>query len=268
MDKFERLLRVDETIFGIYGKLLTIKRAPLLLKTRTVLSRNKLLLDQKKSDTCYIVGLGPSLKKVDLDILQGDMIVTNRFYKIDGANNTRPVAYVMCDNDFFNEKYCADFKQAVNSFQDTNFILNGSYIDNIKQWFPNNDNFYYLLLWDGFISEKTKIDCTKVLPMSSNVICTAIMVALFMGYKRIYLLGCDFNSFASNTAIHAYKEENKARLWTMSNELFQYSFAADMHMKLDSMAKKRNQEIINATVGSLIDAYRFDEDEMKRIYKD
>jgi hypothetical protein len=266
MDKFEKLLQMNEVLFDFYGKLITIKRIPLVLKLKKELKHNFDLQAKKNSNKCYIIGLGPSLKNVDLAKLDGDLIVTNRYYKVDGAEKTEPIAYVMCDNDFFNGTNTMDLENAIEFFPNTNFILNGLYANSLKYSYPNK-SFYYLLLWDGFVNHSSSLDCSKVLPMSSNVVCTAIYLALFMGYKEIYLVGCDFNSFAHSTAIHAYNDENKSRLWTLSNELFQYSFAADLHIKLNEIATTQKKKIINITDGSLIDAYAFDDQEMQRIKK-
>lgn len=243
-----------------------MRRMGLLLKNASILRRNKVLKTKRKNNKCYVIGLGPSLRQTDLSKLDGDIIVTNRFYKIDHATDISPIAYVICDNDYFNNKHIEDFKEAVNLFPKTNFVLNGLYYSVISELYPSANNFYYLYLWDGFFNSNiSMIDCCKVLPMSSNVICTALYLALYIGYEHIFLLGCDFNSFASQRPAHVYNEDIADRLWTMSDELFQYSFAADLHVQLNKYAKKHGQQILNVTNGSLIDAYDFDEEAMRML---
>lgn len=253
MGKYERLFNVNKAIFRVYGFLISIQRMPLIIKTKPVLRRNIYLKDKKKTEKCFIIGLGPSLKQVDLTKLDGDLIVTNRYYKTQGADETSPTAYVLVDNAFFNK--LDDFIKAKKMFPDCNYIVSSRYYEEIKK-ISTNDNNFYVSMWKGFFSPNNNIDLCKIMPMSNNVACTAIMLALYMEYREIYLLGCDFNSFASQTAIHAYEETNNGRLWSMSDELFQYSFAADMHVQLQRYAKRKGVVIYNATRGSLIDAYQ------------
>lgn len=256
MDKFERLLILDKKIFGLYGRLITLKRLPIIIREKKIIKDNEKLKRIKRNKRCFIIGLGPSLKNIDLMALDGDIIVTNRFYKVDKAQDVNPLVYVINDSAYFDGDSVEDFLTATKKFPDSKFVLNGLYKNKIEKLVSKRDNFYYLLLWKGFFNpEKNEIDLTKLLPMSSNVIGTALYVALYMGYEEIILLGCDFNSFASPKQVHVYEDKESTRLWTMSNELFQYSFAADMHVQLDLYAKRHNQVILNGTEGSLIDAY-------------
>ena len=255
MGKYDILFDLNKKIFRIYGGLITLKRINLLVNTRSLLKRNIQLKQERRSDVCYVIGLGPSLKEVRLDRLDGDLIVSNRFFKVPCAEKFSPIAYVMTDNAFFNSEK-ADLTCAIDMFPKTNFVLNGRYYKNVLDMYnADADRLYYLNMWNGFFSYKKEIDICKLMPMSNNVICTAVMLALYMGYKEIYLLGCDFNSFASQTALHVYKDDNKDRIWKMSDELFQYSFAADTHVQLERYGSIRGIKVMNATRGSLIDAY-------------
>ncbi len=257
VDKFVSLMNIDKNIFNLYGALITIKRLPMVIGGIKTRKRNIELKNKRTSDTCYVIGLGPSLKNLDLTKLDGDMIVTNRFFKVDSSIRFNPVAYVMCDNAYFEEgRSINDLKYALKHYDKTIFVLNGAYKGVVDSIPGNKDNRYFIYQWNGFLNgDKDTIDLTKIIPMSSNVVCSALFVALYMGYKTIRLLGCDFNSFASTTAVHAYDEKNKERIWTMSNELFQYSFAADLHCQLNKYSLLNHQKIENATDGSLIDAY-------------
>jgi len=256
MDKFDALFEFDKRIFSVYGKLLSVKRIVKLLKHKPDLNKNKMMKDRRRSDRCFVLGLGPSLKEIDLCKLDGDIIVTNRFFMVDGADKVNPVAYVIVDGGFYDKKNCDDLNAAVKMFPKSCFVLNGLYSDRIDKDILSNTIVYNIYLWAGSIDGKrTKLDCRKVMPIAGNVICAAEYIALYMGYREIFLLGCDFNSFASQKANHVYKEEDTNRLWSISTELFQYSFTADQHCQLDIYAKKHNQRILNLTQGSLIDAY-------------
>ena len=106
-------------------------------------------------------------------------------------------------------------------------------------------------------------------PAFGNIVCCAIGFALGLGYKRIILLGCDFNSFATQKVEHCYSEsKDKPKLRPLSMELFCYSFEAEMHNRLSVYADNHKIEILNGTPNSLIDSYPFlSHDEQKRISK-
>lgn len=256
MGKFEKLFKLNKVFFKLYGLLLYVKRFNLLLRNRQEIKGNVEIKKQKRSNKCFIIGLGPSLKNIDLSKLDGDIIVTNRFNLVENAENFDPVAYVIIDNLFYNREYKKDLLEAIKAFPGTFFVFNGTYKNNLDKKILDKTKHAFIYYWNGFLDgERDNIDLTKVLPIMSNVTCAAEFVALYMGYSEINLLGCDFNSFASLKKNHVYKDDNEDRLWTMSNELFQYSFAADLHCQLDKYSRKHGQRIYNITEGSLIDAY-------------
>ena len=76
-----------------------------------------------------------------------------------------------------------------------------------------------------------------------------------MGYKKINLLGCDFNSFASAKNVHCYKDESSERIHRMSWELYAYSIVAHQYDSLQEYANRNSFSILNSTKGSLIDAF-------------
>lgn len=222
------------------------------------LSRNKELLSKKSSDTCYICALGPSLKEVDLSKIDGDTIVVNRFYKI-GCEYPEfiPTFYLMIDALFQNEENKRDFLDCLKQYRGkkTSYLINSQLAGN-KELISDEDNVYYLSCFKGLFNPQRDFSIDKVMPAFGNVACTAIACAMALGYKKIVLLGCDFNSFASTTRNHCYAEKSESRLYRMSFELYCYSLVADMHDNLQKYASKNSVEIINSTKGSLIDAYK------------
>lgn len=231
------------------------------------LSRNKELQSKKSSDTCYICALGPSLKEVDLSKLAGDTIVVNRFYKI-GREHPEfiPTYYLMIDALFQNEENKRDFLECVKQYRgkSTSYLINSQLVGN-KELISEDDNVYYLSCFKGLFNPNRNFSIDKAMPAFGNVACTAIACAMALGYKKIVLLGCDFNSFASTTRNHCYAEQSQDRLYRMSYELYCYSLTADMHDNLQKYASKHGVEIVNSTKGSLIDAYPLKIDE--NLYK-
>ena len=224
----------------------------------SLVRKNGVLLEREKNEVCYICALGPSLKQVDLSKIDGDTIVVNRFYRI-GRDYPRfiPTYYLMIDALFNNKENQDDFNECINQYKDkgTIYLLNSMLSYNEELKYKSLSNIYYLSCFKGLFNHKKKFSIDKVMPAFGNVACTAIAVAMSLGYKKIVLLGCDFNSFASLTRNHCYAEESTTRLYRMSYELFCYSLDADMHDELQRYAIEHGISVINSTKGSLIDAY-------------
>ena len=264
MDKYTLLFKLDKMFIDFLCLGMTITRFPFFVKNRGARKRNVKLMEYKCSKKCYILGLGPSLKNVDLSLLDGDVIATNRFINFEGGKGVTPKYYVLADKAFY-EKDIELTQKAMEKFPETAFVFDGKYSGNKN--FINKNNVFYAYMWQGYCNSKRKMDFTKRLPQLGNVVCLAISLAIYCGYEEIYLLGCDFNSFASQKAIHCYEEKDSGRLWTMSYELFCYSFVSDIHNELNKIANKKGLKIINITEGSLIDAYVKNHDMMKKLRK-
>lgn len=267
MGKYDLLFRMNIVVQDLGGKLLHIKRIPYLIGERKSLKKNSELFQKKKSDKCYIIGLGPSLKKINLGLLDGDTIATNRFFRVDQEKAITPTFYIFMDDAFYCGSAVDDLKTACREYPNTAFILNGKYHRESETILPPGTYAYYMYAWKGLFSGKEKLAMDRVMPAFGNVACCAIAVALSLGYKEILLLGCDFNSFATQKPEHAYYEDaSRNKLRSLADELFCYSFEADLHNVFAKYAQKNGIKIKNGSEGSLIDSYPFlDKGEMAKI---
>ncbi len=255
MDKFDALFNFNIKILNALSMCVSVPRY--FQYSSTVLSKNKNMIKYKSSDTLYVLGLGPSLRNVDLSILQdGDIICANRFYKFSNSDKCCPRFYCLMDNEYFVGNAVNDFLKAYQQFPETQFLLNGKYKKEIEKLIESKNNIFYVYGWSGMLKKRSKIDFCRNLPVALNVVCRMIEAGIYMGYKKIILLGCDFNSFAMQQEKHCYDDKDDGVKWKLSYELFCYSFAAKEHEILDHIAKNKNITIFNATEGSLIDAYR------------
>ena len=268
MGKFHSLFKLNTIMMDLAGKALSLKRYPYLLSQKAFMKRNSELKNLRKSDTCYILGMGPSLKGVDLSKIDGDIFTVNGFYNFAGAKEIKPDFYCVTDTFAFTRTDDDMLANAMDMFPDATFLLNGLYQKEAAEKIGERKNkTFFSYAWSGYFNPHKKIDFTKNLPIMGNIVCHVIMAAMYMGYKRIILLGCDFNSFASRHQSHCYEDAVKERSLALSYELFCYSFCADEHDQLAQYAKDHGIEIVNATNGSLIDAYYYDEDLIQHYLK-
>ena len=250
------------------GKVKYLLRLSSLSKTKKLLKTNEEIIATRKHDTIYICGLGPSLADVDLDRLidkDTDTLVVNHFFKMAEKTKLRPTYYLMADAGFMKPKHIEAFNKAVEMYKkDTTFVWSTSFLS-INPDLVNLDcKKTFLAMYNGYYIDPKKFELTKVMPAFGNVVCAAIAFAIGAGYKKIVLLGCDFNSFAFPHEVHCYDggKENKAvRRISLGYELFCYCFDAFVHVQLAEYARTLGVEIINSTKGSLIDAYPMNVDE-------
>ena len=255
MSKYDLLFRFNKFLINLTGKTFLFFRLPKYFQLKRLLTKNRELKSLRNSETCFICGLGPSLKKIDLNQIDGDLIVVNRFHLFDELSLAKPTYYCMVDSYFYQGEGLEILTQALKRYPKSAFILNGNLYQRVKHLAKQNPNLYFSCMWNGIFTNRSKLDFMKVIPAFGNIIGVAIATAIYAGYKKIILLGTDFNSFANQRKIHCYDEENEARHLSMSFELFCYSFVADNHYELQKYAQRNGIQITNATEGSLLDAY-------------
>lgn len=264
-----RLHNLSFVNFG--GKIKYILRLPSLRRVLRLLKRNKQLINNRQHDIIYICGLGPSLADVDLDKLtkqNADTLVVNHFFKMATSTKLSPTYYMMADAGFISLKHRAALEKAIELYPNAKFIWNSSFpqLDPTVMDYPCDK--YFMAMYKGYYIKPTHFDITKVTPAFGNCICAAIAFAIGVGYKKIILLGCDFNSFAFPNEVHCYdggKDNKGARRISLDYELFCYSFDATVHVQLSKYAKEKGVQVLNATRGSLIDAY--ERIEINELYK-
>lgn len=268
MDKTEGLISIDWFIMNIFGKLVSVKYWFTKHSYYTAIKKNKDIPRPAPNSQCYICGLGPSLKDVELNKIQGDIIVVNRFAKY-GKLYTHiiPKYYVIIDSLFSTQENIDDFKETLDLYlpKGTIFILNVKLKDLQLMKDYNQNNIYYVTTFNGYFDGNHEYKLNKALPSVGNVVSSSILYSILLGYRRIVLLGCDFNSYASSTQNHCYSDKTQKRLYKRSYELFVYAIYHRIHDLLFTYANNHGVIIENSTKNSLIDSYPFNIDE--NIYK-
>lgn len=139
-------------------------------------------------EACFIIGNGPSLSSEDLSQIQKagiDTFAFNRIYLMFDKTVWRPTYYVSQDE-----------KTLKNSIDEVNGM-------NLPfKFIPLFHKFYHNIQLDSaeyfkLLSDKNKMlfseDISEYIGDSTTVAYTAAQIAVYMGYKRMYLLGVDHN---------------------------------------------------------------------------
>lgn len=263
---FWQLYKFNQYLINVAGYIRYIQCFFFSHRRFSVVKRNSSLRNRENNGkTCYICALGPSLKKVDLMKIKGDTIVVNLFNKIGQRfPDFIPTYYLIVDAGFIKPKYWPDFKECFDAYinKGCKFIIHSGCESFISSYYGHDkENLFYVSQFKGRFNHNRELEIDHIMPSLGNVASTAIGCAIAMGYKKIVLLGCDFNSFAAPVATHCYDEKDNSRKVSLGMELFSYSFIANLHEELAEYARLHDITIINSTKGSLIDAYPLDIDE-------
>lgn len=241
-------------IFAIYNFFMKI----ILLfkpKTRKLLRHNKKL--KRHKDYCFILGNGPSLKDLDLTELNGeDTFAVNFFYNY-CPEGFKSKYFVAIDQIFYKSDQKDYLLNLYDRLKDVTFILKTPAYDTKDKWEMSRTFFISPKLFQ--YGDKVACDCTLNMTACINVVLQCIQIALYMGYKKIYLLGCDFSQYASIYSHHFYDSANadgRREKTNMGNDARWAYLAHYHHYALNKYASENGQEIINLTDGSLIDAYK------------
>ncbi|HSI43284.1 MAG TPA: hypothetical protein VK949_02995, partial [Methylotenera sp.] len=175
-------------------------------KYKNILARNKSLKNiAEKKSRCFILCNGPSVKKQNLLPLKNELVFSvSSGYLHEQYSAIQPhfhcvpqITYgVMSEQDVVDwfiemDKHLGDSAQLILSISEFDLIQRNQLFKNRKIYYLNLGR----LIKDN---EKNIIDITKISPVISSVPIMSLIVAMYMGYKEIYLLGTEHDSFKSN----------------------------------------------------------------------
>ncbi len=221
---------------------------------------------ERKSDTCIIVGNGPSLLKTDLDLLDGqDVIICNLAYY-----NKQLLKY-------------ARYFTVVNRLLTEQVSYEINNLDNVIKIFPFwlsyclNSSENTLFLNTNLKPEFSK-DATKWISWRSTVSYFNMQLAYSLGYKKVLLIGFDHSykqpSHVQEGDLIDQKEDDinhfdpnyfKGKKWQAAD--------VDNMGAVYQLAKKAfeedSREIVNCTVGGKLEVFRRGnlEDELRKSKK-
>lgn len=151
-----------------------------------------------KGKRCFIIGNGPSLKAEDLELLKDEFtFASNRIYEIFKETTWRPTVYIAVDENFVHTglpsirkvvcklrllPFRLAEKGKIEKERNEIFIWSGAKKYEVMRVAPWADK-------SAYIPEDVSLGFSE----GRTVTFDAIQMALYMGFREIYLLGVDFN---------------------------------------------------------------------------
>lgn len=205
------------------------------------LKRNKELKNTHIGDRCFILGNGPSIKDVNFSNLTDEFVFTvNQASRYKDFDKLKTNVHMWADQYFF--KRLEFDEELVEVMKNIRTKDNSPYVfvpvnqkpfmerlglDKILdlRYFRSETGFF-----EGYNHE---IDYAKMSPAFGTVVQWCITMAIFMGFKEIYLLGCDNTGLMTNF---------KSVLQRNDAEDYGYDISANDKKQLENMLKDKGLE--------------------------
>ncbi len=277
-----------ESLKKIYFNLFSpIRRAEYRRKNKgykKVIGQNIKFKDCHLGERCFIIGNGPSLKNVDFSSLSDEITFTvNQLPRNENFYKLKTNYHIWNDRIFFEinidrdgDEELLNVMKMVNTNNHSPKVFYEFRAKKMIEKFNLNsilDIDYYSIHSIPFNPMSNKrIRMDRMMPDFPTVIQIAVCIAVYMGFKEIYLLGCDCSGFVNIPFVktgkldniqYAYKttESEKNRMLntsknrkTIRNELLGYVQMFDKYEEIFKYCNRQNGALYNATEGSLIES--------------
>lgn len=238
---------------------------------QAILSANASLRNRHAGERCFIIATGPSIKTQDLTVLAGETCigVSNFFVHPDFALiNPRYYCVAPHHPPITVPDFQAWMRELEQRTSDDMVMITG--LANRPLWqegrlFTRRSTHFLKLGLPWDVQSTRAIDLTQAVPHIQSVTVMALLVALYMGFQDVYLLGCDHDWILHlNTSSHFYEEKEHKLVQAGYDEWFDTDFSAycqdyvdlwGQYRGLRSIAQREGKRIVNTTAGGLLDVF-------------
>lgn len=278
------LTRKRSLIYGLLGKNILERR---MLKNACKkmdkhlfykIKENERIHNIHKGKRCFILGNGPSLKAVDLGLLEDEFVFSvNNFAMVNDYKKAKTNFHIWADLSFFelrdDQKY--NHNELMNNYYQIAEENPVCFVPCIAEKFIMKNkldkvlNFNYFEVYSNIdITERKDYDLTKPICGYTTVVQYAIIIAMYMGFDEIYLLGCDTTNIISmiNSALDIYSMDTHAydnddvnerykellKHWNMTDVFYDQYVLFNGYKLLAEECKKRKIKLINCSEKTLI----------------
>ncbi len=230
--------------------------------------RYKALAATHTGESCVIVGNGPSLRMEDLERLQQAGVATfasNRIYVSFAETNWRPTYYI-----------CQDFKMLQHHWEemcrleDCTCLFPHSIVYEFHKSTKQEKAIFYPFKYKNPYPIWFSCNQDKAIHEGMTVTFSAMQIAAFMGFSKIYLLGVDFDyPFIINEQGQAVLDRSQqthfsSDYYDKNEVIYQPNLVASLqaYQAAKEYADTHDIEIYNATRGGKLEVFpraNFDE---------
>lgn len=207
---------------------------------------------------CFVIGNGPSLTLSDLEYLrEEDTFAANRIYGAFKKTEWRP-QYYCCQDGSVIRDVISDIDIILKDIPNIFFNFLGFLENKLPLIDMKNIHYIYSSFRQGQVNSiEFSEDCSHHLGGSMTVTYAMIQLAVYMGYKEIYLLGIDHNySISRDQKI----QNNSYADFIMKKDMSKYNLphldeATLAYIKAKEVCEAKNIVIKNATRGGKLEVF-------------
>lgn len=203
-------------------------------------------------ERCFVIGNGPSLKPEDLDLIKDEYTFScNKIYKILDKTKWRPYYYVVDDYGFVS----TDYENIINTVNAKAKFIGIEFEKKLAEPFVGTD---IILMKERTILHNNRpewhLDIDQYICAGHTVTFPMIQLAIYMGFKEIYLLGND----CSYLATFENGDKGKNHFYESADDRTSQQDAANLFYAFESIkecARENNVCIYNATRGGALETF-------------
>lgn len=236
--------------FSLQGSVVNTKR---YLRSKGIGgAKYKKLLDYKgihNGERCFIIATGPSLTMEDLESLKNENTISmNSICKLYDKTEWRPTYFAVQDNLVFEK-----LQELIRKHKEVPVFIS----DNIpgkfkreKEWieFPTDTKYHsYDILRKKYYA-KFSDDAYDIVYDGYSIAYSCIELAVYMGFKEIYLLGADCTYLGEKEHFVDSGVEDRARKYATPKLIVGYE-------KVKEYADSHGIKVYNATRGGVLEVF-------------
>lgn len=232
------------------------------LTIRKELKRNRAFHNIAVDKIVFIVGNGPSLNETNwVAIKCHDFIVMNNYCKTRDQSDMNIVAHCYGEPSHSISWEARQIEKVIDEQLAKSYWLHSSSLKYFTEH-KNKDKIHYFHAGcEPALSLSRAISLDKIAISYETTAQMAIQLALFMGYKRIGLLGMDHDwPFSGSYLKHYYslERDNNDHLGreSMMSLLTKYKHMWELYLALAASAEKHKAKIYNLNYKSKLDVFR------------
>jgi len=226
--------------------------------------RNNAVKNSRKGGAVYILGNGPSLNNFNIENIYGKEVITmNFFYLHPDLDKFNIVAH--CIGEPFGPAW-PNTDGMVNKTPAETFWFNISAKEFCGRMYKNKTIYYYLPGVATTFNVLRDSDLSRPTLQYQSTSQMAIMVAMHLGYEKIYLLGLDHDWLVTRGySPHFYNEDKddpavpKADFSEISylNMINITKNLFDVYESIKTIASKKNIRIVNLSRPTFLDVFPY-----------
>lgn len=235
-----------------------VKGVPYLIKSIKWTLRNRTVHNKYWGQTVYILGSGPSLNNFDLSKIYGESIISMNFF---GAHKDKELFNIVahCIGEPYPSDGWQDPKRMIDSVNADTYWLHSGSAEKTKHI---NDKIYYytpIVRANSLFFTGQSLHIHGLIYQSTSQM--AINIALYMGFKKIYLLGMDHDWLVTRGySPHFYEESSETTPADFSS--FSYTEMIEISLNLfrtyeflRRVSSKKDVGIFNISSPSYLDVF-------------